>query len=83
MKPIGRVWKRNGSLSGYIIVGENVCIKFGGSIHEGSNFLFLSKSQREDFESSDEVFEQYTEDCDEALTETLKEEAVTYNGIAC
>jgi hypothetical protein len=74
MKPIGRVWKRNNSLSGYVIVGMS-CIKFAGSIHEGSNFLFLSKSQRGDSEDEEEV---ELVDCS-----TLKEESVTYNGIPC
>lgn len=46
MKPIGRVWIRNGSLSGYVIIGEGLCLKFGGSAFNGSNFLYLSKSQR-------------------------------------
>jgi len=76
MKPIGCVWRRGNSLSGYVIVGMNSCIKFGGSVHEGRNNLFLSKSQRESFESEDEdddelnpdkVYKEYMKECDEAL----------------
>jgi hypothetical protein len=54
MKPIGRVWKRNNSISGYVVVGPS-CIKFAGNIRDGSNSLFLSKSQRGESEDEDEV----------------------------
>jgi hypothetical protein len=71
MKPIGRVWRRGNSLSGYVLVGMS-CIKFGGSVHEGSNFLFLSKSQRGESEDEEElnpneVYQEFQKDCNEAL----------------
>ena len=46
-KPIGRLWRRNNSMSGYIVIAPGVCIKFAGSLEKGTNWIFASKKCEE------------------------------------
>ena len=45
-KPIGRIWTHGNCISGYIVVGMNICVKFACEKKDGgTSWIYASKEK--------------------------------------
>jgi len=66
-KPIGRIWVNGTCISGYIVVGQNICVKFAAEKNFGSNWVYPSKKDEKTEVKFNSVFELLEAGAEKAL----------------